>query len=71
MVRPSSKYYEWLEVSTSCLATALHLPALGSILKTQGDLEAALREFRAELVNNPAQVAADQQIAEIEARLRK
>ena len=45
--------------------------ALGAVLKKQGELEAALEEFRAELENNPAQSAANQQITEIEAQLRK
>lgn len=45
--------------------------ALGAVLRKQGELEAALEEFRTELVNNPSQTAANQQIAEIEAQLRK
>ena len=44
--------------------------ALGTVLERQGDLKAALEEFKAELVNYPAQAAAQQQIAEIEARLK-
>ncbi|HWC77672.1 MAG TPA: tetratricopeptide repeat protein, partial [Blastocatellia bacterium] len=43
--------------------------ALGSVLKKSGDLEGALEQFKAELVNNPRQTAAVQQIADIEARL--
>jgi len=45
--------------------------ALGVVLKTRGDLADALDQFRMELVNNPQQPAARQQIEEIEARLRK
>jgi predicted Zn-dependent protease len=43
--------------------------ALGSVLKKSGDLQGALEQFKAELVNNPRQTAAVQQIADIEARL--
>ena len=45
--------------------------ALGSILRKQGEPEAAIGEFRAELRNNPAQALASQQISEIEVQLRK
>jgi protein O-mannosyl-transferase len=40
--------------------------ALGFVLKTRGDRAGALREFRAELANNPANQAARDQIREIE-----
>jgi spermidine synthase len=40
--------------------------ALGVFLKTQGDLNGALREFQAELVNNPGEAAAAEQAKEIE-----
>ena len=40
--------------------------ALGVMLKTQGDLAGALREFKAELANNPGEHAAAAQFNEIE-----
>lgn len=40
--------------------------ALGFVLRTRGDPAGALREFRAELANNPANQAARDQIREIE-----
>ncbi len=40
--------------------------ALGVMLKTQGDLSGALREFKAELANNPGEHAAAAQFNEIE-----
>jgi tetratricopeptide (TPR) repeat protein len=45
--------------------------ALGVVLRRQGEMGAALEAFKAELVNNPAQAAASEQIAEIEGELRK
>ena len=45
--------------------------ALGAVLKKQGDLPGALQEFNAELVNNPAQGAAKQQITDIEGKLNQ
>ena len=43
--------------------------ALGMMLKTQGDLNGALEQFKLELANNPSQESARQQIAEIEKQL--
>jgi hypothetical protein len=40
--------------------------ALGVLLRSRGDLEGALEQFRLELVNYPGEVAAKQQIREIE-----
>ena len=40
--------------------------ALGVMLKTQGDLAGALREFKEELANNPGEQAAAAQVKEIE-----
>jgi tetratricopeptide (TPR) repeat protein len=42
---------------------------LGDVLKTQGNLEAALDEFKAELANNPDFSQALEQMADLEARL--
>lgn len=42
---------------------------LGDVLKTQGNLEAALGEFKAELANNPDFSQAREQMADLEARL--
>jgi hypothetical protein len=39
------------------------------MLKTQGDMAGALREFRAELANNPSQQAAIGQVTEVEGQL--
>lgn len=44
--------------------------ALGVMLKTQGDLNGALREFKAELANNPGEQAAAEQVKEIENPLK-
>jgi len=44
--------------------------ALGMMLKTQGDLPGALREFKAELANYPGQQAAAAQVREIESKLQ-
>ena len=44
--------------------------ALGMMLKTQGDLTGALREFREEQENNPGEQAAAGQVKEIENQLR-
>jgi 4-amino-4-deoxy-L-arabinose transferase-like glycosyltransferase len=44
--------------------------ALGVMLKTQGDLTGALREFRVELANNPGEKAAAAQVREIESQLQ-
>ncbi len=44
--------------------------ALGVVLKMQGNLAGALEEFKAELVNNPKEQAARDQMAEVEARMR-
>jgi protein O-mannosyl-transferase len=46
-------------------ALGYHL-ALGVVLKAEGDLPAALIEFRTELVNQPGSLAAREQIAKIE-----
>jgi tetratricopeptide (TPR) repeat protein len=46
-------------------AFAYHL-ALGVMLKTQGDLTGALREFEEELANNPGEPAAVEQVKGIE-----
>ncbi len=43
--------------------------ALGVVLKMQGNLAGALEEFKAELVNNPKEQAARDQIAEVEMRM--
>ncbi len=43
--------------------------ALGVVLRLQGDLVGALREFNAELVNYPQEATARKQIAEVEERL--
>jgi spermidine synthase len=43
--------------------------ALGVMLKTQGDLTGALREFQTELANNPGEQAAAEQVKEIEMKL--
>jgi tetratricopeptide (TPR) repeat protein len=45
--------------------------ALGVVLKTRGDLSAALEQFRAELASYPQQWAARQQVAEIQARMEQ
>lgn len=42
---------------------------LGDVLKTQGNLEAALDEFKIELANNPDFSQAREQMADLEARL--
>jgi len=44
--------------------------ALGVMLKTQGDLTGALREFKEELANNPGEQAAAAQVREIESQLQ-
>ena len=44
--------------------------ALGMMLKTQGDLRGALREFEAELANYPEEQAAAAQVREVESRLQ-
>ena len=44
--------------------------ALGVMLKTQGDLTGALREFKEELANNPGEQAAAAQVKEIESQLQ-
>jgi len=44
--------------------------ALGVMLKTQGDLTGALREFREELANNPGEQVAAAQIREVEGQLQ-
>jgi protein O-mannosyl-transferase len=43
--------------------------ALGAVLKTKGDLPAALHEFKREVTFNPQYVAANEQIAQIEHHL--
>jgi tetratricopeptide (TPR) repeat protein len=43
--------------------------ALGVMLKTQGDLPGALREFKEELANNPEEQGAAGQVKEIESQL--
>jgi len=43
--------------------------ALGVMLKTQGDLNGALQEFKEELGNNPGEQAAATQVKEIESQL--
>jgi hypothetical protein len=43
--------------------------ALGMMLKTQGDLNGALEQFKLELANNPNQESAKEQIREIEKQL--
>jgi tetratricopeptide (TPR) repeat protein len=45
--------------------------ALGMMLKTRGDLRAALTEFKIELVNFPSETAAREQVIEIEERLKQ
>ncbi len=45
--------------------------ALGIMLKTQGDLNGALREFRMELLNYPGERSAFEQVAEIENQLKQ
>jgi hypothetical protein len=45
--------------------------ALGMMLKTRGDLRAALNEFEIELVNFPSETAAREQVTEIEERLKQ
>jgi hypothetical protein len=44
--------------------------ALGVMLKTQGDLTGALREFKLELANNPGEPAAAAQVREVESQLQ-
>jgi tetratricopeptide (TPR) repeat protein len=44
--------------------------ALGVMLKTQGDLTGALREFKLELANNPGEQAATAQVREVESQLQ-
>ena len=44
--------------------------ALGMMLKTQGDLPGAVREFETELANYPGQQAAAAQVREIESQLK-
>jgi hypothetical protein len=44
--------------------------ALGMMLKTQGDLPGALKEFKEELANNPGEQAAAAQVKEIEDQLQ-
>ena len=45
--------------------------ALGMMLKTQGDLNGALQEFKAELANNPGEQAAAAQVTEIESSMQR
>jgi len=44
--------------------------ALGVMLKTQGDLNGALREFQVELATNPGAQAAAEQVKEIKNQLK-
>jgi Flp pilus assembly protein TadD len=44
--------------------------ALGVMLKTQGDLSGALREFKLELANNPGEQAAAAQVRQLESQLQ-
>jgi tetratricopeptide (TPR) repeat protein len=44
--------------------------ALGVMLKTQGDLMGALREFKAELANYPGEQTAAAQVREVESQLQ-
>ncbi len=44
--------------------------ALGVMLRTQGDLTGALREFKEELANNPGEQGAEAQVKEIESQLQ-
>jgi tetratricopeptide (TPR) repeat protein len=43
--------------------------ALGIVLKQKGDAQGAINEFEAELVNNPDQTAAREQIAELKSKI--
>ncbi len=45
--------------------------ALGVVLKSQGDLEDALKEFQIALSKEPGSTSARQQIAEVEAQIKK
>jgi Tfp pilus assembly protein PilF len=44
--------------------------ALGMMLKTQGDLNGALQEFKVELANNPGEQAAAAQVREVQSQLQ-
>jgi protein O-mannosyl-transferase len=63
--------------ATACLRQAIAIRptgyayhfALGMILQTQGDLPAALREFKEELANNPQEHGAEIQIEDLKSRM--
>jgi tetratricopeptide (TPR) repeat protein len=58
-----------LAIAIRPMGFAYHF-ALGVMLKGQGDLRGALREFKVELANNPGEQAAAAQVREVESQLQ-